>query len=90
MVEDVVDVLDTFVSDPLPVDVLLSLFCVPGRAGKSSLLIVNSVVSDAGVLMIPTVKSMILLMKKFLIRKKTYRNSIGLITKKYRRFHWDP
>ena len=50
-----VDVLDILASDPLPVDVLLSLFCVPGKAGKSSLLIVNSVVSDAGVLMIPTV-----------------------------------
>lgn len=54
-VEDMVDVFDTFVSDPLPVDVLLSLFCVPGKAGKSSLLIVNSVVSDAGVLIIPTI-----------------------------------
>lgn len=56
--EDEVDVLETLlVSAPLPVDVLLSLFCVPGKAGKSSLLMVNSVVSDAGVLMIPTLNS---------------------------------
>lgn len=44
---EAVDVFDTlFVSVPVPDEVLLSLFWVPGNAGKSSLLIVNSVVSD--------------------------------------------
>ena len=50
----VTDVLVTLLSVAFPVDVL-SLFCVPGSAGKSSLLIVNSAAdSDTGVLIIPT------------------------------------
>lgn len=54
---DVFEILPLLASPaPLPADVVLSLlFCVPGSAGKSSLLIVNSVVSEAGVFMIPTV-----------------------------------
>ena len=58
-VEEEVEVFETLLASPpapLPADAVLSLlFCVPGSAGKSSLLIVNSVVSEAGFLMIPTI-----------------------------------
>ena len=93
--EDELDEFETLlISVPLPPDVLLSLFCVPGRAGKSSLLIVNSVVSAAGVLIIPTKGNQkikkIKTKNKSLCWKNThynYRNSTALLERNYLHSH---